>query len=362
MLDFIKENATAIYWFVGVISISGLLLVLINKGFRILIKKGKEKGYDDFSAFKTIQKILKVFIIIFLVLFLSFYLVDEKYYEFLKSNIRTIAYLAFVGIFTVTTATLSNTIFNRLIKKKNEENGNPTSYKFLKYVSTFLIYALGIALVTFAFESLKGITQTAVGGAGILAVIIGVASQEALANLIGGFFIILFKPFNLHDVIKVSDEMVGEVTDITLRHTVIRNYQNKMIVIPNSIINKEKVINYNLGEKKCCQWIEFGISYDSDIDLAKKIINEECQLHPNLMDNRTPIQIANGDPKVLVRVIGLNDSDVKIRAWAWAADFPAAFVMKCEVLEAVKKRFDIEGIEIPFPHRTLVFKNQPIIN
>ena len=80
------------------------------------------------------------------------------------------------------------------------------------------------------------------------------------------------------------------------------------------------------------------------------------------MDNRTPIQIANGDPKVLVRVIGLNDSDVKIRAWAWAADFPAAFVMKCEVLEAVKKRFDIEGIEIPFPHRTLVFKNQPIIN
>ena len=54
-----------------------------------------------------------------------------------------------------------------------------------------------------------------------------------------------------------------------------------MIVIPNAIINKEKVTNYDLEEKKICQWIEVGISYNSDIDLAKRIMKEECENHPN---------------------------------------------------------------------------------
>ena len=114
------------------------------------------------------------------------------------------------------------------------------------------------------------------------------------------FFIIIFKPFQVHDIVKISDDMIGEVMDITLRHTIIKNYQNKMIVIPNAIINKEKVINYNLGEKSCCQWIEIGISYDSDIDLAKHIIREECESHPNLIDNRSQLDQYNNVKKVIV--------------------------------------------------------------
>lgn len=82
--------------------------------------------------------------------------------------------------------------------------------------------------------------------------------------------------------------------------------------------------------------------------------------HPNLIDNRTSVQIANGDPKVIVRVIGLNDSEVTLRAWAWAWDFPSAFIMKCDLYESIKKRFDAEGVEIPFPHRTLVFKKEQL--
>ncbi len=150
--------------------------------------------------------------------------------------------------------------------------------------------------------------------------------------------------------------MVGTVTDITLRHTVLRNFENKMIVIPNSILNKEKLINYDLGDRRCCEWIEIGISYDSDIDLAKHIMREECEQHPNLIDHRSELDLYNQVPKVLVRVTNLGESSVTIRAWAWAMSFSEAFVMKCELYESIKKRFDKEGIEIPFPHRTLVFK------
>tara|TARA_R110002049_G_scaffold343_1_gene2042 strand:+ start:7960 stop:9066 length:1107 start_codon:yes stop_codon:yes gene_type:complete len=362
MVDFFNENATAIYWFFGVTAISGLLFFLIERGSRLLIRKGMEKGFENFSFVELIRRILKTFIVLFLLLFLTYFLVDKENYGFVTENIKTIAWLSFVAVFTIVSAALSNTIFNRLIRKKTNDKENPTSYKFLKYVAAFLIYLTGIALATLAFPSLKGIAQTALGGAGILAVVIGVASQEALANLVGGFFIILFKPFQVHDIIKISDEMVGEVMDLTLRHTVIKNYENKMIVIPNAIINKEKVVNYNLGDHRCCQWIQIGISYDSDIDLAKEIMQKECMAHPNNIDNRTSIQIANGDPKVVVRVVGLNDSEVTLRAWAWAWDFPSAFIMKCDLYESIKKHFDKEGVEIPFPHRALVFKNKEHFN
>lgn len=357
MFKVFQENPNAVYWFFGVIVSSAIAFFAIQKLTKFLINKAIEKGNDHATIIKLIGRILKVFIVLFVLLFLMYFFFDKTYYKTITDNIKLTTYLAIVAVFTLISATLAQVYFNKSIKKKNNTDGDTTAYKFLKYVTTFSIYLIGIALAALAFPSLRGVAQTAIGGAGILAVIAGVASQEALANLVGGVFIIMFKPFKVTDIIKISEEMVGEVTDITLRHTVIRNYENKMIVIPNSIINKEKVINYNLGDRKCCQWIEIGISYDSDIDLAKHIIREECESHPNLIDNRSELDKYNNVKKVIVRVIRLDDSAVTLRAWAWALNFPMAFEMKCDVYESVKKRFDKEGVEIPFPHRTLVLKN-----
>ena len=73
----------------------------------------------------------------------------------------------------------------------------------------FGVYFFGAILATLAFPALRGVAQTALGGAGILAVVIGIASQEALANIIGGIFIISFKPFRVGNVIKITDTLVG---------------------------------------------------------------------------------------------------------------------------------------------------------
>jgi small-conductance mechanosensitive channel len=154
--------------------------------------------------------------------------------------------------------------------------------------------------------------------------------------------------------------MVGTVTDITLRHTVIRNFENKMIVIPNAIINKEKLINYDLGELKICERIEFQISYESDLDLAKKIMQEECENHPLVIDNRSEIDILDGQPKVRTALISINESTLTVRAWTWARNYGDAFNLRCDILESVKKRFDNEGIDLAYPHRTIVFKDPDI--
>lgn len=338
------------------------ILIVITNLFHNWLEKRFRLKYptEEPYTINLVQRVLRSLWMILGISALSFIFIEEDLYAQAVNNFKLVFYLGVVLIITILGASIVQTWFYRSIKKTIATGGDPTSYKFLRYIAVIAVYFFGALLAILAFPSLRGVAQTALGGAGVLAVVAGVASQEALANLVGGVFIITFKPFKLGDVIKISEDMIGTVTDITLRHTIIRNYENKMIVIPNSIINKEKLINYDLGERKCCQWIEVGISYDSDIDLAKKIMNEECTAHPNLIDNRTDLEIRNGVPQVIIRVTNLGDSSITIRAWAWAWDFPSAFVMKCELYESIKKRFDAEGVEIPFPHRTLVLKKQQL--
>ncbi|MEM8525250.1 MAG: mechanosensitive ion channel family protein [Bacteroidota bacterium] len=110
-------------------------------------------------------------------------------------------------------------------------------------------------------------------------------------------------------------------------------------------------------EDKICRWIDIGISYESDIDLAKEIMREEVGNHPLYFDPRTAEQIENDAPRVTVRVLSLGEYSVNIRAWAWAKGAADAFVLSCDLYESIKKRFDAAGVEIPYPHRTLVHKN-----
>jgi small conductance mechanosensitive channel len=357
MINFWNTYRESIIYALVVVGSVLLLLVATKYLIRWLIGKAKKKyPNDEHHRISLVGRILNTLWVILGLIALSFVYISEEKYDIATRNFEIILYIGFVLIFTIIGASIVEALFARTIKKTTASGGDPTSYKFLRYLSVFGVYFIGAILATLAFPALRGIAQTALGGAGILALVIGVASQEALANLIGGVFIIAFKPFRVGDVIKITDDLIGTVTDITLRHTIIKNYQNKMIVIPNAIINKEKVTNYDLEEKKICQWIEIGISYDSDIDLAKKIMKEECEAHPNLFDNRSNQDLRNGVPLVIVRVTNLGDSSITIRAWAWAWDYASAFVMKCELYESIKKRFDAEGVEIPFPHRTLVFK------
>ena len=269
----------------------------------------------------------------------------------------------FVGIMVVTIilAWLVNRFFKRLIRKSTSIMQNdPTNYLFLRHALMAMIYLVGFGIAIFMMPNLRALASSLLAGAGILAVAVGFASQHALGNIISGFFIIVFKPFRVNDRLKIKD-MFGIVEDVTLRHTVIRDLENKRIIIPNTIISNEVIINSDFGDDKICKWIEIGISYDSDVEKAKAIMQEEIMKHPLLLDNRTPEQKEKGDPIVPVRVIGLGESSVNLRGWAWAKDSADAFSMACDLYESIKRKFDAEDIEIPFPYRTIVHKNLPEI-
>ncbi|MCW8940795.1 MAG: mechanosensitive ion channel family protein, partial [Flavobacteriales bacterium] len=204
--------------------------------------------------------------------------------------------------------------------------------------------------------SLRSFGSALFAGAGILAAIIGFASQKAFSNIITGIFILIFKPYRVGDVIEISNGRIGTVEEITLRHTVIKDFKNERIIVPNTVISDDIIINSSITDAKIQCRVEIGISYDSDIDLAMQIMRSECEKHPLLIDNRTDEDLANEVPLVRVAVIALADFSVNLRANAWTESFTDAFQMRTDLLKSIKERFDREGIEIPFPYRTIVYK------
>ena len=283
--------------------------------------------------------------------------------SFAETNHRIIQYLIAASVITILAIILSR-ILRKLIKVYFERSSHilkvdPTRYKFLRNAVSFVVFMLAITLIFYTIPELRTIGITLFAGAGIFAAIIGFASQEAFSNIISGIFIVIFKPFRVGDNIKIGELHHGTVEDITLRHTIINNFENRRIVIPNTVISGQTIINSTIEDERVCSFIEFGISYDSDLDNAIRIIRDEAEKHIFCIDNRSQEEIESGVPKVIVRALGFGDSAINLRAYAWANTSREGFVMKCDLFESLKKRFDAEDIEIPYPHRTLVFKNRP---
>lgn len=280
--------------------------------------------------------------------------------DFFNSNEPLLRYLLPVLIIVVIAIVVTRTLrwlISKLYSKEQLQNpADATRLKFFKNGISMMVWLVALACIIYMIPRLRAIAVTLFAGAGILLAIIGFAAQQAFANIIGGIFIVIFKPFRIGDFIKVGSLDYGIVEDITLRHTVIKSFENKRIVIPNSVISSENIVNDTISDPKICRWVEVGISYDSDIDLAMKIIREEAMNNPLHIDNRTNEQKAEGVPEVDVRVVELGEYSINLRAYVWTGNALDSFAMHHALNKSIKERFDREGIEIPFPYRTLVYK------
>lgn len=231
---------------------------------------------------------------------------------------------------------------------------DPTRYNFLKNAVDFIVFFVAVVIVFRAIPNLRTFSTSLLAGAGILAAIVGFASQQAFSNIVGGVFLVIFKPFSVGDRVRVGTLYTGDVEDITLRHTIIKDFENRRIVIPNSVISNETIVNSTLTDEKVCMFVEFNISFGSSIDKAMLIIQETASENPRCIDNRTLDEKAAGQPKVIARVLEITDFSVKLRGEAWAKNASEGFELKCEMLKSVKEKFDQQGIVTPYPHRTVI--------
>lgn len=225
------------------------------------------------------------------------------------------------------------------------ENDNQKIIIKLIRISLNIILILGIS---YQFVALKEIVKTLLTGGGVLALVLGLAAQEAVGNLVSGMMILFFKPFKVGDLIKTSNGLVGTVLDISLRHTVIKTYENTQIMIPNSEINKATLENVTAAEFKG-DFLILQIAYESDLDLALQIIAEEIENHPDFLDIRSEADKAEHVPAVKVRCTNFLDSGIELKAALQSRSNAIGYAMLSDLRISIKKRFDEEGIVIPYP-------------
>ena len=247
-------------------------------------------------------------------------------------------------------------ITNRIFRKvpnhmKTVNKSGATLATFLRYPVLFLISFAAFAIIVSSIPPINAAMNKLLAAGGVLAVVFGLAGQEALGSVAAGVMILAFRPFVIGDVVNVvSEGVTGTVEEITLRHTVLRTIENKRVIIPNSTMNTSVVENADYGDKKVCLTMDVGITYESDLDRALAILADEVARHPDYLDRRTEEDKEKGVPLVTVRVNELADSAVVLRALLWGKDNGTAFAMRAELLRRIKNRFDAEGIGLAYPH------------
>lgn len=255
-------------------------------------------------------------------------------------------------------AKLVGGMMRRLVERHRETNTSAaTVLGFARYIAVAAVYFAGGMVVVYSIPLLSSAVRTLLTAGGVIAVVAGLAAQEALGSVVSGMMILAFKPFRMGDVVRyIDNDISGVIEEITLHHTAIRTWENKRVIIPNSKMNSSIIENADYADSKVCVFMQVGVTYESDIDRAKQLLAEEIARQPDYMDVRTPEQKAAGAPVVQVVVLELADSAVTLRAALWAKDNGTAFNLKCSVLENIIKRYEQNGIDIAYPHLVMVQK------
>jgi small conductance mechanosensitive channel len=204
--------------------------------------------------------------------------------------------------------------------------GNLTYLTLLTFVVLAALGQLGIQTTSFI---------AIIGAAGLA---IGLALQGSLANFAAGFLMIMFRPFKVGDFIEGAG-VTGSVEDIQIFTTQLKTPDNKMIIIPNAKLTSDNITNYTTTGTRRVDLV-FGISYTDDIDNAKTILAELLDKDDRVLN----------DPPSTIGVLELADSSVNfaVRPWVNSLDY---WDVLFDITENVKKRFDAEGISIPFPQQ-----------
>ncbi|MEJ2152709.1 MAG: mechanosensitive ion channel family protein, partial [Gemmatimonadota bacterium] len=232
---------------------------------------------------------------------------------------------------------------------RTESRLDDTALPLLNRIARILVIGLGV-LIALTF---LGIDITPIlAGAGVLGLGVSLAAKDTLSNLIAGLLLIIDRPFQVGDRIELWNAPTetgswGDVVEIGLRATKIRNPDNLIIVVPNNEIMRRDIINYTASGPHIRLRIPIGIAYNANAEKAKALIIEVAKSTEGVK--------ATPEPVVITRRFGESSIDLELRVWIREARDRRA--IGDTIGDQVKKKFDEHGIEIPFPRRDIVVRN-----
>ena len=200
----------------------------------------------------------------------------------------------------------------------------------------------GIAIFTILAQLNVPITPL-IASMGIVGITVAMASKDTLSNFFGALTILMDKPYRIGDSISLSDDEYGQVIDIGLRSTRIRTTDNKVIIVPNVTISNSQLINYCMPDLTRMQYVRIGISFNSDVEKASKILVETAAGISGVMK----------DPAPVVYVEGLGDYSVNLVMLVWVENFRRDWDVQDRVYRQIMRRFAEAGVEVPYPIKSI---------
>jgi len=269
---------------------------------------------------------------------LAFSELPEKYIR----HLSTVIYVIVIVSVTLTLANMAGRVFRNYLRRSELPiKSSGLAYGTLK--GTILAAGFLIVLNVLGISIAPLLTALGVGGLAV-----ALALQDTLANLFAGLHILVEKSVRVGDFIKLESGQEGYVEDITWRTTRVRMLSNNIVVIPNSKFSQSIVTNYYLPEKRMSLLIAIGVSYDADPDRIEQLLLDETTASvgeiPGLL----------GEPPPAVRFIpGFGESSLDFTLICQVAEFVDQYLVQHELRRRIFRRFRLEGIEIPFPQRTV---------
>jgi len=239
-------------------------------------------------------------------------------------------FLAILFVFMILSKILSNAVKKAL--SYTESSSKILNDFFINSVGRLTI-AVGILVAISAIGISVAPIMAIIGAAGF---VVAFALQGTLSNFASGIMIMLYRPFDVKDLVEVAG-IVGKVQSMTLVSTTIMTADNKLMIVPNNAIWGDVITNAHYSKERRVDMV-FGIGYNDDIEQAMQVMNQILSDHPAVLET----------PKSVVQVSELADSSVNFicRPWVKTADYWNVY---WDVTRAVKEQFDAAGISIPFP-------------
>jgi small conductance mechanosensitive channel len=206
------------------------------------------------------------------------------------------------------------------------------------FVSNLVRMVLMVVVVIAAISALGIETTSFIAIFGAAGLAVGLALQGSLSNFAAGVLIVLFRPYRVGDYIEGAG-ISGSVEQVQILTTVLKTPDNKRIIVPNGQIMDSIITNYSANDTRRVDMV-VGVSYDDDLDKVHSVLKELVAADDRILD----------DPACTIAVAELGDSSVNfvVRPWTKTADY---WNVKFDLTEAIKKRFDKEGITFPFPQQ-----------
>ncbi len=257
------------------------------------------------------------------------------------ADTKTLPGAVFVGvIFALTAILLGRAVrlaINRYLDSSERAGADPTGIRFLGQLARIFVYILAFVCYAHVVPALQKLGTAWLASVGVVSVVVGLAAQSTLGNLISGISIVLYRPFKIGDRLRVflpSGPETGMVESIDLGYTVLRTADKRRLIVPNNIMASQACIDLTLVPPRTCCDVSIYLAAGGDLERARRILLDIGKAHA---------QIAQVDG---CRVARVTSKGVLLTLAASTADPDAAAGVKSDFLESAKKQFDAAGIKI----------------